>query len=234
MATSPQTLHPATQWLWRVLVTATLLSMMGFGLAAWILSRGAADPISPDLSLRSDTALIWAGGNDFQSLAADQTLIFTSPELLSLTEFSVNARAMVTSDSDTISAWGIWLQDADGKWLIVAINGAGYVTARLCPAEYHGLLETCDPLQEPSQKIFTFWKTFRFILPSGEINTIHLEYAPQNWQDGLTLRLNAEWMWDIPFQLSDDSVTWGLWARGGSEMASKLRWLEVQFSPASQ
>jgi hypothetical protein len=223
LTTSPR---PLAWWLWWLLTSTTVLSVVGFAIAAWLLNQKIADPPRASISHWQDTELAWAGGNQFQSLSVDQTLIFTSPFSIPPGEFSWQGQALWANSSDALAAWGIWLDNGAGAWLIVAINAGGYVTARLCEPRFEGRLETCRPLQEPTQKIYTFWRAIHFIRPPGKTNRLHLDYLPDQWSGGLSLRLNGEWMWDLAFQRGAGNLSWGLWARGGSETGAAIRWVK--------
>jgi hypothetical protein len=215
-------------WLWRILIVGTLLSVIGFGIAALMLAHGAADPPRAGALEWSDHAMVWAGGAEWQPLAASQSLIFTSPHPLPGGGFTLDIQATLADASDPMAAWGVWLETGDGSRTIIAINGAQYVTARRCPRQVQVPLETCNPLIEPTQRIQTVWKVFRHIHPRGEPNTLRLDSQPQRWSGGVTLRLNHEWMWDIPYSPPPESPMWGLWARGGPATAAYLRWIQVE------
>lgn len=205
------------QKLWPSLVIATLFSIVGFGFAAWRLT--IADYNQIDIAQWVDTELDWVKD---QSRPSQNMQFFEAPHSLNSTGFSVEVFAQLNADSDPSAAWGIWFKNQSGVWLIVAINGAGYVTARECPTQDMPRLDLCAPLTEPTQQILTYWKVFRFIRPRGEMNTVRVDYQADDLQ--VTLRLNHEWMWDIPYQPTTNTIQWGLWVQA----KSNLQWSKIQ------
>ncbi|MCI0712450.1 MAG: hypothetical protein L0154_20005 [Chloroflexi bacterium] len=127
------------------------------------------------------------------------------PEISTSNHFTLEVTA--TLPDDQLAEWGIWLDNGNQTWTLVAINGGQYVTARICPAFYTGKLHDCDPFTEPNQRILTYWKAFHHIHRGGETNTIRLHRTNAH----LALRLNNEWMWDIPFEATAERLQWGLW-----------------------
>jgi hypothetical protein len=224
--TSPTPNPP--RWLWHILVVGTLLGLVAIAMAAWILGKGISNPPRAANLIWTDQQLAWAGAVDPLSIAQDQTRIFTAPETLPNRPFSVEIEGRIENPSDELVTWGIWLETNENDWLIVAISGVQFVTARHCPINFHGHLETCQPLIEPNQQIRTLWKTFHHIRPIGQPNHIHLDYLPTEWADGLTLRLNDEWMWDIPYIPPDSKLQWGIWVQGGPESPSAIYWINAQ------
>ncbi len=224
------TLQPTTVYdgcgIGRILIIASILSLVGLGASAWVLSNGAADPPRAPALIWDDMTLTWAGGTASQTITRSTAV--TSAQALPAKLFSLEAQALLTSASDPLAAWGVWLEDAAGNRLMVAINGAQYVTARVCPKNLPDDLDSCAPLQEPNQHIRTVWKTFHLIHPRGQSNRIRLEYLPEDWTGGLRLRLNSEWMWDLPFHPPSGRVTWGLWGQPGPEAGASIRWTRVQ------
>lgn len=108
--------------------------------------------------------------------------------------------------------WGIWLSVAPDERLVVALNGYAYVTARLCPMSIplsDPLLRACPPLIEPSQGIATDWKSFPHLHKAGQSNSLRLYYPAQNGQSRVELRLNEEWMWNLPFTFDPAPSLWG-------------------------
>jgi hypothetical protein len=159
-------------------------------LSSLILWKGAADsPHAKEVFWQSDDLL-------------------TLPAIPAQSHFTVEVTA--TFPDDQLAEWGIWLDNGNGTWTVVAINGGQYVTARTCPANHTGDLYECVPFTEPNQDILTYWKAFHHIRPGGEANTIRLHRDDAH----LALRLNNEWMWDIPYARSTDQLKWGLWSGG--------------------
>ncbi len=234
MINTPPTLSPQQsqstdhhRWLWHILVFGTLLSILVVGGTALLLGLGVGNPKRAANLIWIDDQLRWAAGPQPLTIDSDQTLIFTSPELLPLQTFSLEITAKIEEGSDDLVAWGIWIEISNGNWLIIAINGAQFVTARECAAYFLAKLETCPPLLEPNQQIQTVWKTFHHIRPIGQTNHIQLDYLPNQWTHGLTLRLNDEWMWDIPYIPPNTKPQWGIWLQG-SEKSSKIRWINTK------
>lgn len=227
---SPQRSQPAAhhRWLWHIFVFGTVLSILVVSGSALLLGLGVGNPKRTSNLIWIDDQLSWAEGPKPLTIDNDQTLIFTSPELLPLQTFSLEITGKIEEESDDLVAWGIWIETSRHDWLIIAINGAQFVTARLCPTHTSAKLETCQPLLEPNQQIQTVWKTFHHIRPIGQTNHIQLDYLPDQWTHGLTLRLNDEWMWDIPYTAPTTQPQWGIWMRGGSEESSKIRWINTK------
>ncbi len=170
----------------------------------------------------ADDQLLWAGGNDAQLIPPTDTFFFEAPHPLDGLAFTLEVSARLNENADPFAAWGIALANDNGTWTIIGINGAGYVTARQCSQGIIVRLDTCHPLTEPSQQILTYWKPFRFIHLRGATNTIRLDFSPS--QHHLTLRLNQEWMWDLPYVPADQSVHWGIWVQGGPNVSSRFTW----------
>ena len=156
-------------------------------LSSLILWQGAADPPRED-------EVFWQS----QDLS-------TLPEISTPDHFTLEVTA--TLPDDQLAEWGIWLDNGNQTWTLVAINGGQYVTARTCPALYTGELRNCEPFTEPNQGIMTYWKAFHHLRPGSEANTIRLHRINGH----LALRLNNEWMWDIPFATTAECLQWGLW-----------------------
>lgn len=209
------------QKFWIALIIATLVSITGFGIAAWQLSQGAADADRIGTLQWTDTRLEWT-----QALPPENSQFFEAPSFLNRDGFTLEVSAELDPTADSLDAWGIWFQNQSGGWTVIAINGAGYVTARQCLPQDMRRLDLCDPLTEPTQQILTYWKAFRFIRPAGEMNTMRVDYRQDDLQ--LTLRLNREWMWDIPYQPATNSIQWGLWAQGTTEINDSPRWSKIQ------
>lgn len=221
------------RWWWRLLPTGTLLLGVGITIGALILANGAADPPPADDSDFIIGDLEWASGTGPHQLDPDGVFIATSPYLLLDDEaFTIEIEAQLGKNSDPMAIWGIWLENADGSWTILAINGAQYVTARRCPARFQEQLADCEPFIEPTQQIKTYWKLFHLINPAGQKNQLRVDYRSPRWPDGLTLWLNREWMWDIPFSPAEP-LQWGLWASGGTQENAVLALQQVRYTPAS-
>ena len=154
---------------------------------AFVLWLGAANP-------PREATVFWQS-DDLTSL----------PEIPSNDNFTLEVTAILPDEQ--LAEWGIWLDNGNGIWTLVAINGGQYVTARICPTDYSGELDECMPFTEPNQGILTYWKAFHHIQPGGKANTIRLHYTGVL----LELRLNNEWMWDIPFEALSEHLQWGLW-----------------------
>lgn len=213
-------------WLWRLLLGATVGGLVVMSIGVWLLSGGAANPSHPANRIWHDRSMLWAGGTTLQSLEFDQTAFFVAPEPLPTYPFTVEAQAILAATANPLGAWGIWIETANGERLIVAINGAQYVTARQCPASFEGSLSACATLSEPTQQIQTDWKYFRHIHPRGNLTAIRLDYRPPRWSGGLTLWLNHEWMWDLPFVPSSRGK-WGLWVGNEQKAPVQFQWREV-------
>lgn len=216
------------RWLWHILVTGTVLSIIAIGSAVWLLKSGIADPPRAANLIWTDDEFKWLDQNNPLSIDPNQSYSFTAPHPLSNHAFSLEIVARIEATSNDWITWGIWLPTIDNNWLIIAINASQFVTARRCPPNFDGRLETCQPLIEPTQQIRTVWKSFHHLHPSGQINHIHLDYLPTVWADGLTLRLNDEWMWDIPYNPPDTNLQWGIWVHSGPESSASIHWINAQ------
>lgn len=195
------------QWLWRVVVGSTLMSIGLMGGAAWMLSQGLAHPPPPpSIPLWQDTQLDWGPPT---TLAPDTFRASTSPSTVSTSNLLLEAQASI--HADPLAAWGLWLLTNEGDYLIVGINGAQFVTARHCPTLEPTHLEDCAPTLEPTQQILTHWKTYHHLHPFNQANTVQLVQAGEV----LVLRLNQEWMWDIRYQTPPNGIQWGVWGYGG-------------------
>lgn len=201
-------------------------------IGALILAAGAADPSPADDSGLVVGDLEWAGGTGPRQLGPNSIFVATSPYLLGDEPFIIEIEAQLFEDSDPMAAWGIWLENADGSWTILAINAAQYVTARRCPVQFQGHLVDCEPFIEPTQQIATYWKLFHLIKPAGQKNQLRIDYLPPRWSGGLTLWLNREWMWDIPFTPAEP-LQWGLWAGGGTQESASLTLEQLRYTPVS-
>ncbi|MCQ3933194.1 MAG: hypothetical protein DPW16_22320 [Chloroflexi bacterium] len=206
----------------RLLVIMTLATLVGFGLSAWRLSQGDANPAHQGSLQWADEEFLWAGGSDEQIILPADTLFYDAPYLLKNAFFTLEVSAQINQAADPFTAWGIALANNNGTWTMIGINGAGYVTARQCPQAMIPHLDSCPPLTEPTQQISTYWKPFRFIRRRGATNTIRLDFSPTHKQ--LTLRLNREWMWDLPYRPTDQGVLWGVWIQGGPDSWSSFTW----------
>lgn len=164
-----------------------LLGLCGVVLVSLVLWQGAANPPRED-------NVVWQS-DDLSML----------PVIPARDQFTLEVTA--TLPDDQLAEWGIWLDNGNGTWTLVAINGGQYVTARTCPEHYTGEMHDCTPFIEPNQGILTYWKAFHHIRVGGKPNTIRLHYAGSL----LELRLNNESMWNIPFESSSDRLRWGLW-----------------------
>lgn len=163
--------------------------------SAVLLQWGAANP-------RFAGELVFEAPPDWlpnpQNLAGNATRWIDAPRSLPTTTFTLSFQARMED-----GVWGIWLRNPEDEWVIIALQGE-YVTARRCASLFE-ILEDCPTFTEPSQGIPTYWKQFPFIQPAE--NTIRLDYENEQ----LTLRLNQEWMWDLP---TDVTGQWGWWLRG--------------------
>ncbi|MCB9436559.1 MAG: hypothetical protein H6673_06120 [Anaerolineales bacterium] len=199
--------HISDQWLWRVVVGGTIMSMGLMGGMAWLLSQGFADPPAPPSTpLWQDTQLDWVPST---TLDSDTFSASTSPFLLPESNLLLEAQAYIRADP--LAAWGLWLLTKEGNYLVVGINGSQYVTARLCPTLEPARLEDCPPTVEPTQHILMYWKTYHHLYLYNQVNTVQLVQAG----DVLVLRLNQEWMWDIHYQPPPSRIQWGVWVYGG-------------------
>lgn len=206
--------------------TGLLLSVMALGALA--LANGAGDPP------RASRTVLYDPTRD--ALVSGIIALDPNEQLwevglsLPADAFSLEASARLTSDSDPSTAWGVWFEDAEGQRVVIAISAegsSGYVTARRCTAPELPL-EDCEALIEPNQHIKTHWKQSPFLKPVGSTNLIRLDYLPERWGGGVSLRLNHEWMWDIPLTWGDE---WGLWVRGGRNRESTLEWQSLKLWP---
>ncbi len=193
----------------------TLVSVLGFSGGAWILSQGAANPPRASQLIWEDRQMLWASTHE---LSPGETAIMPSPMLIPMGWFSLEVQATLADGSDDLAHWAIWLETAAGDWLIIAISGAQYVTARVCPPDYQRVLVDCPATREPDQQILTYWKPFHHIRPVGQLNIIKLDYLVTGQ---LTLHLNGEWMWHIPFDPPAQELQWGVWMQGQSIMQWK-------------
>lgn len=215
-------MKPSPRFFW-LLVIMTMATLVGFGLLAWRLSRGAANPVYQGSLQWKDEEFLWAGGSDAQIILPAETRFFEASYSLESTPFTLEVSAQINQAADPLTAWGIALANDNGTWTMIGINGAGYVTARQCPQAMIPHLDSCPPLTEPTQQILTYWKPFRFIYQRGATNTIRLDFSPTHNQ--LTLHLNREWMWDLPYIPTDQGgVLWGVWIQGGSDSLSSITW----------
>lgn len=169
-----------------LIVRLLILCAMIF-LSSLVLWQGAADPPRED-------DIFWQSDD-----------LSTVPAIPAPDHFTLEVTA--TLPDDQLAEWGIWLDNGNQKWTLVAISGGQYVTARICPAFYSGELHDCVPFTEPNQGIRTYWKAFHHIRPNNRANTIRLHRTSAR----LALRLNNEWMWDIPFATTAEPLQWGLW-----------------------
>jgi hypothetical protein len=188
------------RFLWRAVVGGTLSLVVVLGLLAGVLAAGAADPRRAGDSLYAE--------NDFSAieLSPHQIKALTLENPLPQNAFTLEAHAELLLESDPSAAWGFWLQN-DATYLIFAISGEGYVTARNCPT-LETLLEDCPTLKEPDQGIETSWKSIHFIRPTE--NSLRLDL-----RDGvLSLRINHEWMWNVE---GNPAGEFGLWMSGGRD-----------------
>lgn len=218
-------MKPSPRFFW-LLVIGTAVSLVGFGLLAWRLSQGAANPAPQGLLQRADEKFLWTGGNHEQIIPPDETRFFAAPFPLENAAFTLEVSAQTGQSADPLMAWGVALTNDDGTWTMIGINGAGYVTARQCPQTTIPRLDECPPLIEPTQHILTYWKPFRFIHLRGVTNTLRLDFSPT--QNRLTLRLNREWMWDLPYAPTHQDVYWGVWIQGGPDLLSAFTWGKIQ------
>lgn len=208
------------EWWWRLLVSGTLLSIVGFGIATWLLKQGIADPTQSNDIYWQDDNMPWAQG--IGQLLPDHAHHTRSPVTLP-NMFMLQVEAVFDGEADLLANWGVWIEVDGNWWLIVALNNIRHVTARMCPADYTENLIDCIPLLEPNQHINTVWKTYHHIHPAGQPNQIQLAC-----QHGLlSLRLNGEWMWDLPVIPGEQ---WGLWAQGGTEKTASLDWIRTKIA----
>lgn len=214
-------MKPSPRFFW-LLVIMTMATLVGFGLLAWRLSQGAANPAYQGSLQWTDDEFLWAGGSDEQIILPADTLFYDAPSLLKNASFTLEVSAQINQAADPFTAWGIALANNNGTWTMIGINGAGYVTARQCLQTMIPPLDSCPPLAEPTQQILTYWKPFRFIHQRGATNTIRLDFLPSRNQ--LTLRLNREWMWDLPYVPPDQVILWGVWIQGGPDSLSGFTW----------
>jgi len=208
------------QRLWQLMWLASLLSILIVGVAALLLGFGLANPSVPTGHFQTDKTLLWTGTNEI-TLNPSETFIATHPEPVPNAAFFIEVEASISS-IDPLAAWGIWLEDDNRQWLVASVNADQYVTARLCDASFQSRLEDCMPLVEPTQRIWTFWKNFHLINPSGETNQIRLSYQPNQWNAGLELRLNSAWMWDLTWQVPLKPIRWGIWAKSGPDESAQF------------
>lgn len=191
-------------------VVAVLLAVLSI-----LLLAGVADPPHADQLLMSRAFLGVA-------TPAVTEIFQVYPSYYDLPARGFTLEAIAVHQQASL-AWGLWLK-TDSHFLLVGIStegSHGYVTARLCP-ELSANFEACPTLSEPNQGIQTGWKEAIFLKPS-EQNEIYLHYEPE--RGVLVLRLNREWMWDLPF-LAPPQVEWGRWQRADLDTGiNELNWL---------
>ena len=210
----------ANKWQWRILVGGAFLSVAFLGFSAWILYQGVSNPPRAENLLWQDNTMAWV------KPSTTETEFFTSPQRLALTDFSIEVQARLLTTANPQTAWGIWLTTQDTQRLLIGINGAQYVTARLCPLDFQGQIEQCPPAIEPNQSINTYWKFFHLIRPVGNENQIHINFFVSQKSNQLKLYLNNESMWNIEYDLSDDEVIWGLWLQPIAEQGEFIEWIQ--------
>ncbi len=218
-------MRPSPRFFW-LLVMAMVTSLIGFGLLAWRLSQRTANPTQEMPLQWADDQLLWAGGNETQIIPPTDTFFFEAPHPLNGPAFTLEVSAQISQTADPLTAWGIALENDNDTWTIIGINGVGYVTARHCSQAAIVRLDTCAPLTEPTQQILTYWKPFRFIHLRGATNAIRLDFVAS--QNHLTLHLNQEWMWDLPYAPTSQALRWGLWIQGGPDLLSGITWDKTQ------
>lgn len=127
-------------------------------------------------------------------------------------EFTIDLWATIDSQANLTTPWGIWLEDDSGQWLIVAINGAQYITARLCPSNFTSQLIDCAPLQATST--ITYWHHFHHIKPRGTENFLRVNFIKNSKkydEPMLEIWLNNEWVYAVPYTPSLAQQFWGYW-----------------------
>ncbi len=166
--------------------------------------------------LFSGAGLLWSGqANPPHAPNLEYSLIITPQTTqypLPPDKFTIDLYATLPSEAGLTTPWGLWLEDDSGQWLIVAINGAQYITVRLCPANFTGQLIDCDPLQSTST--ITYWHLFHHIKPPGEENFLRVNLIKNNNkynEPTLEVWLNDEWVYAVPYAPSLTKQFWGYW-----------------------
>lgn len=189
------------------MTTLSLVSILIGG--AVLLSNGLADPPRADHLIIDESHNIEAGWNPNSRLI--QSRIFTLEGVAALGNFA--------------GEWGIWVQDMDGGRVVAAINGYGFVTARRCAPDTLNLTD-CPTLTEPTQGVATRWIAFPHLQDAPAENRLRLHYPAATAASALELRLNNEWMWDIPLDLGEGAIIWGLWTSQPSHNVPLRVWTD--------
>ncbi len=220
-----------------------VLIVLATGIAAIWIAQGRTDPPVAGRVLWSDHTLAWAGGPEI-TLSAGQYRWMEAPHEADMPGdvFTLDVQARFAADAGAGSAWGVWIETDDGARVLYAISGEGYTTTRNCerlasppgplstpwrrgelaatksplhPMErgYRGEADACPALRPE-------WRWFAYprIHPPGEPNliTLHVERTGE-----IRLRINHEIMGIAPVEWSG---RWGIWMRGGRELAARLTW----------
>ena len=123
-------------------------------------------------------------------------------------EFTLDILATIPPHEHLTTAWGVWLSDGADHWLIIALNGAQYITVRQCPVGFTGQLVDCPPVTTLTQTT-TYWRRFHHIQPNGIENHLQINHLASD-ENSLGIWLNAEWVYAVPFNPTENSQ-WGLW-----------------------
>ncbi len=206
-------------WQWKVpllLFGVGSVSVIGFAIA---LANGMADPPRASYLIWEDTPISW------QKETNPKTNLewYVSPHpLTTVNEFTLEVEGTIQADIPTLTAWGIWFQVADERWLVVGINGHQYVTVRYCESlTWDYRLLSCMPAFEPTQQIETVWKYFHLIKPVGQPNRIQLTRLALR-STTLTLRFGGEWMWDVALESDFRFEKWGIWVAQPQDSSQAL------------
>ena len=134
---------------------------------------------------------------------------FSTQYPLPVEDFTLDLYATIPTDASLTTAWGLWLENEQGQWLIVALNGAQYVTVRQCPLKFTGQLIECPPLTNTQSP--TYWQRFHHIQPNGTKNHLRINYVKNETESNLAIWLNDEWVYTIPLLPLSTNPQWGYW-----------------------
>lgn len=208
---APRLADPPPKYLWRLMLGIGCGLVLLIPLSAIALGLGLADPPQAEQLLYDYRA----NQDPFNALDLSNPIL-TFPESIQAESFTIEMSARLHPESDFYAAWGVWLESAENYRLIL-INGTGYVTALSCPALEMALDDCALPPDAATQ-----WRYFHFLRPLGEVNQIYLHYDPER-PNLLSLRLNREWMWDVPYTLPPEGLRWGVWRDASAWSFERLR-----------
>lgn len=209
------------RWLWRAVLGGAGAVIAVTLAAALLIAGGATDPPLAGPVTWVDELLDWAMG----TLEPGRDAWMTAPVLLPASQqaFTLTVRARLPAAADPLAAWGVWLERGDGSRTVYAINAAGYLTTRRCPAgrPTPDALEDC-PAPHPEWE----WSAYPRIRPPGQANTIALH---RELDGAIRLRVNGERLGAAPL---DVGGTWGVWARAGGGESPRVAWERAEVRAA--